>query len=177
MEQTAYMAVAPTTDLSFDEVVRPFAETIFVKVRMIRSGRFDKVDVGHLKETIRHDLRKCSDIIIRSIRRPEVSEAAQAKAQEMGIADLRDLSWSAQTKLDPGRVTFILEHVVPVKTLQEAALDARSADEIVEILRVGMRVAWILKSENSRLGELGFTSKRPDPVAAYEAAGIRLLPV
>lgn len=170
------MTTVPTTGLSFDDVVTPFAEAIFIKVTMIRSGRFDKVDIGHLKETIRHDLRKCSDIIIRSIRRPEVSEAAHAKGREMGIADLRDLSWSAQAKLDPGRVTFILEHVIPVRTLQEAALAASSSAEIVEILRGGMRVAWILKTENSELGRLGFTTKRPDPIAAYEAAGIHLLP-
>jgi hypothetical protein len=47
---------------------------------------------------------------------------------------------------------------------------------VAEVLRRELKVAWILKSEDAELTRLGFRSKRPDPVAAYEKAGIVLRP-
>ena len=49
-------------------------------------------------------------------------------------------------------------------TLPQAIADLLQAAE----------VAWILKSENRRLTELGLRSNRPDPADAYQKAGITL---
>jgi hypothetical protein len=37
-------------------------------------------------------------------------------------------------------------------------------------------VAWITKDENNQLNALGYAKNRPDPDAAYQEAGITLLP-
>ena len=102
----------------------------------------------------------------------EVSEAAWEAAQDLGI-DLRTTDWTEQTKFDPKRERFHLEHVVTVKGVVDACLAARSESEVAAILGA-VRVAWILKEENRVLDQLGVTSARPDPDAAYRAAGITL---
>lgn len=61
--------------------------------------------------------------------------------------------------------------------MREAAVEAESVDEIVEIVRMRYRVAWILKEEDSELTRLGFKTIRPDPDRAYQQAGIILMSV
>ena len=69
---------------------------------------------------------------------------------------------------------FHLEHVVPISSLREWCLAAQDEDEIVEILREKVTIAWILKQKDRALTRLGHRHERPDPAAAYAAAGIRL---
>lgn len=105
---------------------------------------------------------------------PGVSRAAQARADELGIGDLRQFHWGHQRGLmkDPTRQIFHWEHVVPVKDMVKAllALDDPTPLTIVPIL-IRAEIAWILKSEDKLLRRSG----RPDPRAAYLAAGIELL--
>jgi hypothetical protein len=57
--------------------------------------------------------------------------------------------------------------------------EVRRANDVAEVMRElqrGIRVAWITKEENARLNALGYAKNRPDPEAAYRAAGIILLP-
>lgn len=99
-------------------------------------------------------------------------DAAIALAETLAV-DLRTVRWHDQLKFDPGRKQFRLEHVVPVNEIRNRCLRATSATEVAGCLAEG-RVAWILRNENQRLNDLGFNSKRPDPAAAYRAAGISL---
>jgi hypothetical protein len=57
--------------------------------------------------------------------------------------------------------------------MRDNVLTATSVNKVAELL-ASTRVAWILKEENTRLSKLGYTSKRPDPDAAYIAAGIQI---
>lgn len=70
---------------------------------------------------------------------------------------------------------FHWEHVVPVKSIRDACETAGSVEAVFKILKTTIRVAWVLKSEDSELTKLGFSYKRPDPTAAYLAAKIELL--
>lgn len=73
---------------------------------------------------------------------------------------------------DPTREIFHWEHVVPVSDIVRAllALEDPTPSMIIPIL-MRAEIAWILKIEDKRLRRNG----RPDPRAAYVAAGIDLL--
>jgi hypothetical protein len=90
--------------------------------------------------------------------------------------DLRKHGWHQQPRFDPGCRTFHWEHVYPVSALFEACNRQRSSGGILRVLQRIPHVAWILTSEDRRLTKLGFRSRRDDPVQAYRAAGIVLLP-
>lgn len=105
---------------------------------------------------------------------PRVSRAAQTRADELGLGDLSQFNWGHQRgpMKDPTREIFHWEHVVPVSDMVKAllALDDPAPSAIVPIL-MRAEIAWILKSEDKLLRRSG----RPDPRAAYLAAGIELL--
>jgi hypothetical protein len=88
--------------------------------------------------------------------------------------DLFSSNWHEQQRFDPGRKQFHFEHVVPVGVLRERCKACANAEAIGAVLATEIRIAWILKEEDAVLTQLGFRSKRPDPDAAYEAAGIKL---
>jgi hypothetical protein len=108
-----------------------------------------------------------------------VSAAAQAEAHRRGIpGDLREYHWNQQVRVmgDKGRKIFAWDHFYPVAELRRRldALESPTADQVRAILRHAS-IAWILKTEDGRLNELGFQHRRPDPAAAYEQAQIQLL--
>lgn len=105
-----------------------------------------------------------------------VSEAAQRKADRLGLGKLSEYTWYQQTTKmgDKGRKTFHWDHFVTIKELRRALLnlDRPTEEQVREILRRAS-VAWILKSEDRKLNQLGFRADRPNPHAAYRKADIR----
>jgi hypothetical protein len=130
---------------------------------------------ARLTESLAVDLRKLCDMLIPDARYAEVSEAAAEVTASLEV-DLRVQPWQAQAGFDAGRRLLHYEHMTPVGRLVALVRSADTPDEIVSALSDHLRVAWITKEENSRLTALGFRHKRPDPEAAYQAAGIVLLP-
>lgn len=105
---------------------------------------------------------------------PGASRAAQRLADELELGDLTRFRWRDQRGLmkDPERGVFHWEHVMPVSDTVKAllALEDPTPSTIVPIL-MRTEIAWILKIEDKRLPR----KDRPDPRAAYVAAGIELL--
>ncbi len=129
------------------------------------AARFFESLIGHL-------CRELEDFAPRN-----VSVGAVGEAERLGIGDLRHFHWDDQPgrMSDPDRLIFHWDHVDTVSSLKRALLDGavltpRHCTEIV----ARSRIAWITKEEDRRLTTLGFRSKRPDPDAAYRAAGIEL---
>lgn len=104
-----------------------------------------------------------------------MSVAAAEKAEALGV-DLTLQTWQTQPKFDPRRIVFHYEHMQPIGAIREALKSARSPDDVIETIRQELRLAWITKEEDRRLSALGYNSKRSDPDAAYEEAGILLIP-
>lgn len=158
----------------FDNVVRPFAGSMFLKANLLRGGTLTDRQRPRVHDAITKDLQILGDVLCPDVRPFEISRAAWERAQSLGV-DLRTQTWHRQWGFDPKRATFLIEHVTPNRVMREAAVEADSVDAIVEIIRRHYRVAWILKSENDELNRLGFRTKRPDPDDAYRQAGIVLM--
>jgi hypothetical protein len=152
-----------------DELLRVFAESIHAKSRALNNLELNTNERNRISESISDDIKKCSNFLV-----PEASEAALKKAERLNI-DLYSRNWHNQSKFDPGREVFHVEHVMPVAALRERCLSCRSPEGVLEVLTSTLRVAWILKSEDRALTRLGYRSKRPFPDAAYVEAGIKLI--
>lgn len=133
----------------------------------IRQKRF-------LNKAISFEIRHACDALMPDNLAPRVSLGADSEARKIGI-NLRTVDWHDQSSFDPGRRIFHMEHVVPVADIRKSCCSATSPEEVLEILKKQILIAWILKEEDRRLTRLGFRSNRPDPFAAYHAAGIELL--
>lgn len=83
--------------------------------------------------------------------------------------------WHTQTKFDPGRKRFLVEHFEPVAAIRDRCLMCKTANEIVTVLRKNIKVVWLLREEDKRLNSLGYRSVRPDPTRAYRKARIRII--
>lgn len=122
----------------------------------------------HYRETLKWTARDLENFVL-----PCASVRAQEMAKSMGIPDIRQFRWGDQaTKMkDPTRTIFHWEHVYPVKNIVQGLLrlEAPSSNDIATVLRKA-KIAWILKSENSRLEH----HKRDDPDQDYAQAGILL---
>jgi hypothetical protein len=103
-----------------------------------------------------------------------VSRAAQKKADEMGVGDLRQYKYSKQeTRMkDRNRKIFHFEHIVPNSDMATLITNLKqpTLDGVTEIM-MSAGVAWILKEEDLRLKR----NDRADPLNAYKEAGIELL--
>jgi hypothetical protein len=150
-----------------EAVVTAFARSIFAKTELLRAPDLTPRERQRVLEAVSGDIRKYTDLID-----PAASDAALALAATMGV-DLLSVGWHDQPTFDRGRSLFLLEHVVPVKTIREACRVAGSEAEVAECL-AEVRVAWICREEDRKLTRLGYRSARPDPKAAYRAAGISL---
>lgn len=149
------------------EILEGFANAIWAKVELLQSGILQERERRRVMESISDDIKKCTDLTP-----PRVSLAAREEARRREV-DLDGMGWHDQPRFDPGRAIFHREHVIPVKTIRARCLDAESARPIVDALK-SAEVAWILKSEDRRLTQLGLRSNRPDPADAYRKAGIIL---
>jgi hypothetical protein len=148
----------------------PLAGTTVVLLQDIRTNSND---------TARRVLSITLNALIRHAPGPVyVSRAAQDEARRWGLRDLREYSWYDQIKVmgDTGRKMFAWDHFYPVAELRRRldSLKSPTVRQARRILKLAS-IAWILKDEDRRLNALGFRHKRPDPVAAYATAGIRLL--
>jgi hypothetical protein len=150
-----------------DGVSRAFARSIFAKAELLRTTELAQRDRQRVLESISDDLKKFTDLI-----QAGVSDAALAQAERMGV-DLRTVGWHDQPRFDPGRRVFVREHVVPVNHIRAACLEAESEEETARCLEEA-KVAWVLREEDRMLTRLGFRTVRPNPRAAYQAAGISL---
>jgi hypothetical protein len=107
------------------------------------------------------------------------SESAHQLAQSLGLGDLSRFRWDDQTRTrkmrDTGRKNFHLEHTMPVAMLvrELKALKRPTVKDVATVI-ARAEVSWITKKEDVKLTELKARHKRPDPVAAYAAAGIAL---
>jgi hypothetical protein len=154
---------------SIRDLLKPFAESIFAKASAVSGLTLSEKQLKRFRESISDDIRKCSNFHKR-----ELSRAAQEQAQVIAV-DLLTQDWHDQPRFDPKRRVLQFEHIVPVLTIRKKCLSARTVEEVLSILEVEIRVAWILKEEDRRLTSLGFKSKRPDPDHAYRLARIELV--
>jgi hypothetical protein len=162
--QVAPQAAAPSR---LDQAAPLIAEAI---VGLLRQYKTSPSDVqGTLATMLAWMARDLERYVV-----PGVSRAAQARADEFELGDLAQFRWGHQRGLmkDPTRAIFHWEHVVPVSDTVKAllALEEPTPSTIIPIL-TRSEIAWILKIEDKRLQRKG----RPDPRAAYVAAGIELL--
>lgn len=155
---------------STDDLLKPFASSIYVKASTLKSVELSSSQRARLRESISDDIKKCTNFI-----EPEVSEAALAEAEHLQ-EDLRTKNWHDQPSFDAGREIFHFEHVVPVSAIREACCAENSEGGVLAVLKSRLRVAWILKSEDAELTRLGHRINRPDPDEAYRKAKIRLMP-
>ena len=174
LSESPYTVRIVTTPL-FRQLVTPFARGLLDKAAALRELDLNKHQRARLGESLSTDIRKLCDILVPAARFPEVSKAAAAAAAGIGV-DLRTQTWHSQPKFDPQRVVFHYEHMNPVAVLVAAIRNATDTTQIIDIIYEQLRQAWILKVEDKQLTALGLSHKRPDPLAAYEAAGIVLEP-
>jgi hypothetical protein len=154
-----------------DQLLRIFAGSILAKARALKTLELNRKQRTGLRETITAEIRACGRLLY-----PEVAEASEAAIREAagrGV-NLWVHTWRTQRKFDPDRAVFHWEHVNPIACIQKRCEAAESEEEILDAL-AGLRIAWILKREDQQLNRLGFRSNRPDPEAAYRAAGIVLV--
>lgn len=145
-----------------------FGNSIASKAEILHSAELTDKQKSRIRESIGVDIRKYTDLID-----PDVSVQADLDAKNLGI-DLRKEDWQSQTRFDPGRKRFHLDHVVPVSCLRDACIEANDVHKINEILETEARIVWITKAENSCLDKKGFRSNRPDPDEAYRTCGIKI---
>lgn len=148
----------------------PLAATAVALLCKFRSGRNE-----HAKRVHSHLL----NTLIRHAPGPVyVSQAAQLTADKWKLGSLSSYDWHDQTRKmgDTRRKVFAWDHFYTVADLRRRieALEDPTEHQVRRILKVAS-VAWILKSEDRELTKRGYRSKRPDPFAAYEEAGIRLI--
>lgn len=156
-----------------EALVQAFAEGMVPKVEWLRRGTGTRGQVSAVRASLTQEIRKLCDALAPEYLRPAVSQRAAAAAQAIGVI-LCEQTWHTQTRFDPGRRIFHLEHVVPVEAVRAGATAATNAEDIVRVLH-GIKIAWILKEEDAELKRLGYRIRRPDPAAAYAEAGIVLV--
>ncbi len=149
-----------------NDLLRPFACSILAKARALRELKLTKSQRARLLESISDDIKKCTNFVV-----PKASRVALEEAKQLGI-DLCTKNWHDQPRFDRGRKKFHLEHLNPVSVIRAECLLAKTNSKIIQTLKQKLRVVWVLKSEDAKLTELGFRSKRLDPKAAYRSARI-----
>ena len=105
------------------------------------------------------------------------STKAAARGRELGIADLRAFHFDDGCRIPGGRAASRLhwEHWFPVAEMRRELVCLRDPTPTAcRTVLAKARLCWILKEEDSALTALGFRSRRPDPDAAYRAAGIEM---
>lgn len=156
------------------KLLTAFTSSIFEKARALEDPLITGRQKRYLNKAISFEIRHACDAMLPDNLIPRVSVNAEIAARRIGV-DLRLLDWHDQPKFDPGRKLFHLEHIVPVSDIRKSCCIASSREAVLEVLINQIAVAWILKEEDERLVRLGFRSIRPDPEAAYRAAGIELI--
>jgi hypothetical protein len=160
--------------LNSDQLLALFSGSIFEKSQALREASATVRQKRYLNRAISFEIRHACDALLLDNLTPRVSINADSAAQSIGV-DLRLVDWHDQPKFDPGRKLFHMEHVIPVLDVRNSCSLATSKEDVLAVIKSKIVIAWILKEEDYRLSQLGFRSKRPDPWAAYLAAGIELI--
>lgn len=160
--------------ISVATVALPFAQSFAAKRGLLDHTGLSPQHQARVRESLSDDLKKLCDVVSTGLRVPEVSLAAKERAGDLGV-DLCRQTWHQQPRFDPGRRAFHLEHVVPILVLRNAWLAASDPTAMVDEFDRMFRIAWILKDEDAELTRRGYRSKRDDPEAAYDEAGITLV--
>jgi hypothetical protein len=147
--------------------MQPFSTAIYAKARALRDLKLSDTHRKRLRESISDDIKKASNF-----HPHKMSKAAHETASALNIGDLAQKTWHDQHSFDPGRQTFIVEHMVTVSRLRERCLQATDEDGVLSVLADEIRVVWILRAEDERLTALKYRSKRP--ATAYEEARIEI---
>ena len=159
--------------ISLRLLMDPFATSIFAKASALRQlgGALSVAQKRRLSESMSEDVKKATNF-----HPHDVSEAAAEEARRLGVEDLSEKTWHDQTKFDPKRERFIVEHMVPVSALVYACLNQPDERGVLDVLTERLRVVWLLRREDREITLLGFRHKRPDPDEAYRLAGVRMVP-
>ena len=104
-------------------------------------------------------------------------EAAKIAKSCCGITDLSEYNDVRNFANDLNKL-IIYEHTFTRRMFTEAMVDLAknqfSREDVAKIVR-RQQTAWISRTENKRLNDLHFVSKRPDnPLKAYEQARIEV---
>ena len=99
-----------------------------------------------------------------------VSVKAKKAADKLGI-DLFEKNWHDQSKFDPGRKTFHLEHKTTIHDIAMDIIDGKDVLDTISKIQHG----WILKAEDKKLNANGKQKDRKDHDAAYSEAGIEII--
>jgi len=105
------------------------------------------------------------------------SKAAQARADELNIGDLRKYHFDDGGRFPGGRKSSNLhwEHWKPAVDLRDEILSLEdSSPESISAVLAKARVCWVLAEENNRLNSLGHRTKREDPQKCYDDACIEM---
>ncbi len=150
------------------EFIDAFSKAIFSKCEFLNTNQENNRSRKRMLESITQDIRKVTDLCI-----PEASCAAAAKFGLINV-DYSSLTWQAQPKVDKGRKRFILEHYWTVLYIRDEILACADWEAVKDVLLNRPRLIWILRKENEKLSQLGYSKNRPDPAKAYEEAGIEI---
>lgn len=105
------------------------------------------------------------------------SKRAQARADDLGIGDLRQYSFYDAGRFPGGRKGSGMhwEHWKPAVDMRDAilALPVPFPETVAAVLSEA-RICWILLEEADALRQLGHSTGRADPALSYRAAGIVL---
>jgi len=97
------------------------------------------------------------------------SEAAIEKANELNIK-LEGMTWANQSKQDPNRKIFIMEHKVTVADMVSKIIDNPSS--ALSVLS-SAQLCWVLREEDAKLKNAGFQKHRKCSDEAYAQCGIK----
>ncbi|WP_457188651.1 hypothetical protein [Nocardioides sp. P5_E3] len=158
----------------FASLVEPFTAGLLHKCHALHDLDLNGHQRSRLRESTSIELRKLCDILVPAARLPRISEAASEIARSMDV-DLLAATWHSQKKIDAYKI-FTYEHMTPISWFVHRLGSAQSTAEVLEVIDDHMWIAWVTKEEDAELRVKGYAHKRPDPAAAYEDAGIALLP-
>lgn len=154
-------------------IARPYAHALVIKADGLLDPVLTSSQRQSLKSSMKEDLRKCGDALIPEVVPYLISDAAAAAAAELGV-DLSKETYASQPRFDRGRKLFHYEHYATLETIVARLESTSSVEAAIDVIEELLHVAWILKSEDRRLTELGFRHLRPEPASAYVTAGIVL---
>lgn len=151
--------------------VRSMAEISLCIVNKIKENEEKQTGKGLLSLLLTL-CRNMEDVAVRN-----ASCAAQLRANQLGLGDLRNYHWDDGGRFPGGRKESGLhwEHWKPAVDMRTEILrlENPSIDSIENILK-NARVCWILLEENDSLNKNGHKMRRRDPELCYKEANIAL---
>ena len=157
------------TSLTIEDAAREVSTMIAAALRSYHTSS-DPTLTRYLNEVINFMCRRMEEFV-----QPRISKMARVEAKRLGF-DLATLRWRHQSKKDPGRKIFHLDHCFDVRTMRIRllALTEPTPANVECILKLA-QVAWILKEEDRKLTSSRHRHSRGDEwPRIYQDAGIEL---